>query len=220
VLRRNWELWLALIAIAAITAAYVSLSRRTGSPPPASGLLGHGLGVLGFVLMLMTQTLYSFRKRSTRARWGSMAVWLKFHMFTGLVGAYLVLLHPAMKFTGLAGVVALMTVVVVASGLVGRYLYTAVPRTVEGAEFEMTELEAQIAQGQLVLMVAGDRGRPPELQALAGRRRVLRRQMDALAAARRGLATWRAVHIPLTVALFLLAFVHGIGALYYVTLPR
>lgn len=218
--RRNRELWLALIAIAAITAAYVSLSRRSGSPPPASGLVGHGLGVLGFVLMLMTQTLYSFRKRSSRARWGSMAVWLKFHMFTGLVGAYLVLLHPAMKFTGLAGVVALMTVIVVASGLVGRYLYTAVPRTVGGAQSEITELEAQIARGRLVLTVAGDRARPPELEALVGRQRVLQRRLDGLAAARRGLATWRAVHIPLSLALFVLAFVHGIGALYYVTLSH
>ncbi len=83
--------------------------------------------------MLMTATLYSLRKLRTDARWGSTAVWLKFHMVTGLVGPYMVLLHTAMKFNGLAGLAMLLTVVVVISGLVGRYLYTRVPRTVEAA---------------------------------------------------------------------------------------
>ena len=78
--------------------------------------------------MLMTETLYSIRKLRTDARWGSMARWLRFHMVTGLVGPYMVLLHTAMRFQGLAGLAMLLTVVVVVSGLVGRYIYTAVPR--------------------------------------------------------------------------------------------
>ena len=52
-------------------------------------------------------------------------------MVTGLVGPYMVLLHTAMRFNGLAGLTMLLTVVVVASGLVGRYLYTRVPRAPE-----------------------------------------------------------------------------------------
>ena len=52
-------------------------------------------------------------------------------MVTGLVGPYMVLLHTAMHFQGLAGLAMLLTVVVAVSGLVGRYLYTRVPRAVE-----------------------------------------------------------------------------------------
>ncbi len=38
---------------------------------------------------------------------------------------------------------------------------------------------------------------------------------------RRGaLATWRSIHVPLTWALFAVAFVHVVAALYYATLQR
>ena len=60
--------------------------------------------------MLMTATLYSLRKLRTDASWGSTAAWLRFHMVTGLVGPYMVLLHTAMRFHGLAGLTMLLTV--------------------------------------------------------------------------------------------------------------
>ena len=83
--------------------------------PAASGLFGHLIGVLGFILMLMTELLYSLRKRSRTARWGKMSDWLAFHIFTGLVGPFMVLLHSSWKFQGLAGIVMLMTVIIVVS---------------------------------------------------------------------------------------------------------
>jgi hypothetical protein len=39
-------------------------------------------------------------------------------------------------------------VIVVASGFIGRYIYTAVPRTVDGVEIEPGQLEQQIAQNE------------------------------------------------------------------------
>ena len=71
--------------------------------PPASELFGHGLGILGFILMLMTETLYSLRKRSRSVKWGKMSIWLQFHIFTGLVGPYMVLLHTSWKFQRAGG---------------------------------------------------------------------------------------------------------------------
>jgi hypothetical protein len=99
----------------------------------------------------MTAVLYSLRKRSRQARWGRMASWLQFHIFTGLVGPYLVLLHTSWKFNGLAGLLVLFTVVIVASGFIGRYIYTAVPRTVDGVEIEAGELEQRIQATELEL---------------------------------------------------------------------
>ena len=125
--RRHAEIWSTLIAVVVVTALYAVAYLQAGAFPIASGLIGHGIGIAGFVLMLMTEVLYTIRKRLADARWGSMASWLQFHIVTGLVGPYMVLLHTAMRFQGLAGVLTLLTVVVVASGLVGRYLYTAVP---------------------------------------------------------------------------------------------
>jgi hypothetical protein len=185
--RKGRELWLSLLAIVLITAIYASVMVLTKSVPAASGLFGHLLGVLGFVLMVMTETLYSFRKRSRRARWGSMFEWLQFHIFTGLVGPYMVLLHTSWKYNGLAGVTTLLTIIIVISGFIGRYIYTMIPRTIDGAELETPG-------GQL--------------------------QGAVLARARRMMAIWHAVHIPIGMALFTAAFIHIIAALYYATLLR
>lgn len=140
----NRELWLSFIAIIAITLLYAFVVITKGSIPAARELFGHSIGIIGFVLMLMTEILYTLRKRSRSARWGRMQNWLQFHIFTGLVGPYMVLLHTSWKFNGLAGMVMLLTVIIVASGFLGRYIYTSVPRTVDGIEFEANELEQRI----------------------------------------------------------------------------
>ena len=128
----NRELWLALLAMLLISLIYGFVVLAWRRVPPASDFFGHMIGVLGFILMLMTETLFSLRKRSRSARWGRMSNWLNFHIFTGIVGPFMVLLHTSWKFNGLAGAVTLMTLIVVASGFIGRFIYTSIPRTVDG----------------------------------------------------------------------------------------
>jgi hypothetical protein len=137
-------LWLALLAVLFITLVYLLMMAVSSGVPAASSLYGHGMGILGFILMVLTETLYTWRKHRRSARWGAMATWLRFHVFTGLVGPYLVLLHTSWKFNGVAGVLMLLLVLVVLSGFVGRYIYTAVPRTADGAELLEGEIERQI----------------------------------------------------------------------------
>lgn len=180
-LRNAIELWLAFLAAILITGFYALVLIFTREVPPAGELFGHGLGILGFLLMLMTETLYSIRKRMRNVRFGRMSLWLQFHIFTGLVGPYMVLLHTSWKFNGLAGVTTLLTVVIVISGFVGRYVYTRIPRTAEGV----------VIEGSL--------------------------SAEALKQARRLLALWHTVHIPIGMALFTAAFVHIGAALYYAT---
>src|SRR4051812_35502410 len=54
--RRPWayELLFAFAAIAAITVWYVLLAAEAGAPS-ASSLLGHSLGIVGFLMMLSTE---------------------------------------------------------------------------------------------------------------------------------------------------------------------
>lgn len=164
----NRELWISFIAIVAISLIYLFVVIMLGSIPAASEFFGHSIGILGFLLMLMTETLYSWRKRSRSARWGRMASWLQFHIFTGLVGPYLVLLHTSWKFNGLAGVVMLLTAIIVASGFLGRYIYTAVPRSADGIEIQADELEREIqaTDGELQRWLEG---RPAAIQTLSQR---------------------------------------------------
>jgi len=142
---RNKELWLSLLAVVLITMIYVFVIWWTRAIPPAGAFFGHMLGILGFILMLLTEILYSIRKRSSSARWGSMAAWLQFHIFTGLVGPYMVLLHTSWKFNGLAGATTLLTIIIVISGFIGRYIYTQIPRTLEGVEIETPASKIQAA---------------------------------------------------------------------------
>ena len=184
---RNKELWLSFLAAIFITATYAFVVFWTRTIPPAGALFGHLLGILGFILMLLTEILYTVRKRSNTARWGSMASWLQFHIFTGLVGPYLVLLHTSWKFNGLAGATTLLTIFIVISGFIGRYIYTQIPRTLDGIEIETPSTKFQTA---------------------------------TLARARRLLAVWHIIHIPIGMALFTAAFIHIGAALYYATLLR
>ncbi|MGE5464997.1 MAG: hypothetical protein ACM3PS_16655 [Syntrophothermus sp.] len=183
-LRGYKELWLAFLAMLLISGLYVAVVFATRAIPPAYELFGHAIGILGFLLMLMTETLYSLRKRSRRVKWGRMSTWLQSHIFMGIVGPYMVLLHTSWKFNGLAGVTTLLTFVIVASGFIGRYIFTRIPRTLDGLEIEGT-----LSQ-------------------------------EALKHARRLMALWHTVHIPIGMALFVSAFVHVGAALYYATLLK
>lgn len=180
-LRGNRELLLAGIAILLITAIYGLVIFITREVPPAGEVFGHGLGIAGFTFMLMTETLYSLRKRSRSVKWGRMSNWLKFHIFTGLVGPYMVLLHSSWKFNGIAGITTLFTIIIVISGFIGRYIFTRIPRTLDGLE-----IEGAISP-------------------------------NALKRARRLLALWHTIHIPIGMVLFTSAIIHIGAALYYST---
>ena len=182
--RSGRELWAAFLAAIIITGVYGAVVVFTRQIPPAREIFGLGLGILGFILMLMTEILYSLRKRSRLARWGRMSDWMEFHIFTGLVGPYMVLLHTSWKFNGLAGVITLFTIVIVISGFIGRYIYTRIPRTADGIEIESGLSEEAVKQ------------------------------------ARRLMALWHTIHIPLGVVLSVAAFVHIGGAIYYALLLR
>jgi hypothetical protein len=112
---------------------------------------------------------------------------------------------------------------VVVSGFVGRYIYAAVPRTADGAVLEAQELNDTLAALRLE-----EAARPEVMDAgtirmrrdIEKRIRTLERQISALRWERRALATWHTIHIPLGMTMFVVAFAHIAGALYYGTLMR
>jgi hypothetical protein len=213
----NREFWLALFAMLVVSGLYFLVVMLRGQIPAASGFFGHMIGVVGFLLMLMTEILYSLRKRSRSARWGRMSSWLSFHIFTGIVGPYMILLHTAWSFKGLAGIVTLMTLIIVISGFIGRYIYTSIPRSTDGLEVETSAIEAEIDYIKNEIKTL-DQTQSKRLKQLLMRQDSIQRQVDSLARARRLLSLWHTVHIPLGMALFTAAFIHIGAALYYATL--
>lgn len=131
-----------VIVLSGVYIAYELLSEPRGGHP-----FGHWLGIIGTLLMVMTEILYSLRKRTRLLNWGGpVRYWLSFHIFTGIVGPFMVLMHTGLQFRGLAGLTFVLTAVVAGSGFVGRYLYTALPRSLTGVVASRSQIEAEARQ--------------------------------------------------------------------------
>ncbi len=106
-----------------------------------SGLIGHGVGILGSLMMIAGVGIYMVRKRiRTFFKFGYLKNWLEFHIFLCSIGPVLVLYHTAFKFGGIVAVSFWSMVAVVLSGVVGRFLYVQIPHTIQGQEVSLKEL--------------------------------------------------------------------------------
>jgi hypothetical protein len=121
-----------------------------------SGSFGHLYGNVGIALIL-GNLLYVVRRRLVSVAWlGSMRAWMDWHVFSGIVGPAFVLLHSAFTLrTWPAIVSAGSLVIVVATGLFGRYLYRLVPRISDGRQEPADELAADVDHALMTLRGLG-----------------------------------------------------------------
>ena len=106
-----------------------------------SGALGHGFGIIGSMLMIIGVGIYMLRKRmKVFMRLGILKHWLELHIFLCTVGPILVLFHTAFKFGGIVAVSFWSMVAVFLSGIIGRFIYVRIPRTIEGNEMSMQQI--------------------------------------------------------------------------------
>lgn len=108
-----------------------------------SGAFGHGLGIVGTLLILIGVFGYMGIKRtSLLSKAGRLKYWLEFHIFLCTLGPVMILFHTAFKFGGIVSVSFWSMVAVVASGVIGRFIYVQIPRSIEGRELSLSELHA------------------------------------------------------------------------------
>jgi len=114
-----------------------------------SGTIGLDLGFVG-VAIFSAIFLYPIRKRiAWLARRGSAKHWLDFHVILGITAPIVIAFHSSFKFRGIAGMAFWIMFAVALSGIVGRYLYSQIPRRLNSAELTMKELdELQTALGR------------------------------------------------------------------------
>jgi len=111
-----------------------------------SGAVGLGFGFFSTFLFALIY-LYPLRKRWLwLRRIGDTRHWLDFHIVMGLAAPFLVALHSAFKFGGVAGMSYWCMLAVVLSGVAGRYLYAQIPRTRRHAELSLLELQKMSAE--------------------------------------------------------------------------
>jgi hypothetical protein len=104
-----------------------------------SGSIGLKLGVLGTVLFFII-FLYALRKVIPwLGRWGTARHWMDFHVIAGVSAPVVIAYHASFKFQGIAGFAFWIMLAVALSGVVGRYLYSQIPRSLTAAELFLTE---------------------------------------------------------------------------------
>ncbi len=120
------------------------IKRPDGKPLYTAGDdFGYYIGLVGGVMMLTLLT-YPLRKYLQSFRnWGPVRHWFSVHMYLGLLGPVLVLAHSTYHLKSTNATVALIcTVIVAASGIVGRFIYVRIHRGLSGEKVNFEELKS------------------------------------------------------------------------------
>ena len=135
--------FLFLLSMAAIIIwfAIKGFPYKPGSDP------GYYIGLVGSLFMLLL-LLYPVRKRVRfMHNWLPMKYWFRVHMFLGITGPVLVVIHSTLKFGSINAIVAFVSMSTVAiSGLIGRFIYTRIHHGLYGRRKTLKELKAQQAK--------------------------------------------------------------------------
>lgn len=125
---------------------------------PGSGV-GHALGVVGALLMLVPLA-YVVVKRVPRLRKSvtkrfPMRTLLAWHIYAGVLGPVLVLLHTGHRFESpLAIALTALTIIVVLSGYVGRYLMRNINAELREKRQQLEAIEAEYERMRQALVQA------------------------------------------------------------------
>ncbi len=171
-------LLLAWLIVAAATLAFgfdyylTPLAERAYAPRhellKPSGLIGQGYGVVGTLFIVLGVGSYALRKRSLRGvGLGKLKHWLEAHIFLCTLGPFLIVLHTSFKFGGLVAVAFWSMLLVVASGVFGRYVYVRIPKGINGRFRTLKDVQ----QERRLLLATLERefgARPSEIEMVIG----------------------------------------------------
>jgi hypothetical protein len=140
-----------LAGLAAVGWDYYWLPRaaRFDSPLHAelrpAGAWGRGIGIVATGVMMLNFLLAARKRIGLLRGVGNIRDWLTFHVFVGVMAPLCTAFHAAFQYenhvaVGTAGACA----VVVATGLVGRYIYGLVPGGPSGRPANLSELSDRI----------------------------------------------------------------------------
>lgn len=108
-----------------------------------SGFIGQSAGILAFLIFVLL-LLYPLRKRWKALAWtGSIGRWLDVHVAAALTLPLVLAIHAGWRSDGIIGLGLTAMMIVWASGIVGRYIYTHIPRAQGGVELTLSDVAAQ-----------------------------------------------------------------------------
>jgi hypothetical protein len=159
--RDNWHLhraWVlgVIFAFVAATAWYLTARLTTGAWPGGSSGPGFIFGVLGGLIILFEMFLW-IRKRFLRVwRIGRTQVWLRAHIWLGLLCLPLLVYHSGFRLGGtLSTVLMILLLIVIASGVWGLAMQQFLPtRLLESVPGETIYSQIERVSGQLRMEAA------------------------------------------------------------------
>ncbi|WP_201860715.1 iron reductase [Microvirga soli] len=201
------------------------------SPRFPGSLTGSILGIAAAILMVLL-LVYPLAKYSTRlkphmARLVSLRSLLAFHVYAGILGALLGILHTGHKYQSLLGIaLVVMMLTVVVTGFVGRYYLPQVSAELREQQSRLATLRSAFDQTAVALA-----GRPaasevaPPLRAPALPGVPILQLVDGIAdleyaigsrdAVKAVFMRWIVVHVVSAVVMYVLLALHVAGQLYY-----
>ena len=166
----------------------------------AGGSVGTKLGIIGSSMMVL-MLVYSLRKRvAALRRLGALSRWLDVHIFLGVFGPLLVVLHSGFKVQGVVALSFWSMIIVASSGVLGRYLYLQIPRTRAGEALALAEF------------ARGCRGVPRPLyrdfERAVQQKALVRRRILLWDRAHELFHYWHVMHKPFALVMYLFMVVH------------
>jgi uncharacterized membrane protein YsdA (DUF1294 family) len=190
------------------------------SPRFPGSLMGSMLGVAGAVLLILVLVYPAVKY----VKWINVRVTrrvplrrlLTFHVYAGILGALLGILHSGHKYDSPLGIsLVTTTIVVVLSGFVGRYYLAYL--TVGLRQQEGTLAQLRNAYNKLAADLAGRASLPPAIPVvpLVGAIADLEYTIGARETAKRLLGRWMVIHVTASVILYLLLGLHIWSGIYF-----
>jgi len=138
-------IWFAAIVLSLLAVwVYFLGSQNELDYKPSSGF-GYYLGLVGGVMLLL-MLLYPVRKHMRIARsWGPQRYWFMVHMIFGISAPVLILFHTTFHVKSLNAAVAFYSMLlVVASGIIGRFIYKRIHQGLYGQKLNLDELQKSV----------------------------------------------------------------------------
>ena len=107
--------------------------------------LGYWLGLVGGVMMLFACGYGLFKHIPSLRISGGMQRWLQIHIFFGIAGPILVVLHTTFRLGSLNGTIAFLAMMLVfLSGIIGRFLYSKIHYGLGGSKAKLSDVKASL----------------------------------------------------------------------------
>ncbi|MCF8145924.1 MAG: hypothetical protein K9N21_18610 [Deltaproteobacteria bacterium] len=204
----------------------------------AGSLLGHSIGIVGTTMIFLT-LIYPYRKRVRHQRGRQNP--LSKHIFYGLMGPSLVVIHSAHKLDSLIGLLVFLSMlIVVLSGITGRFFFRRISRTLKDQQRQLAVLKEEFRKRRKMVAACeayfgldhaeenenraetengryegAQRDQCEELLDIAQSMSELEYTTTIFDSTKSLFSKWMIVHHVLTLFLFSFVFLHILTVLYY-----